>query len=178
MSEVKCPICPRERNRSSFFYWKYDAIYCAVMIDVATYRRLGPPWTESWGQHFESDPFQRFSSTECSICYDQLTATDSATLIPCQHRYHAKCVASYFVGLERGNLTQNVQGCPAKCPECRREVEEVYTTAKFIGRSEWKRLRGPSGLVKIDFSEYDPLQYTYTGESQEYSPWVEMLIDL
>jgi hypothetical protein len=181
-SEVTCPRCQTEwSKRSSFFYWRYSDTYPAVLLDVLTYRLLGLPWTTSWERrfdpmyaHFSDNASELVLQSGCQSCHQdfEFKVKDIAVLLPCRHMFHATCIAQYFVTLERGNVRARTDGKPAECLLCQTEVEGVFTAATRISRVEWKRvLSNNYGLIKIDFSRYHSLPYTYTTHSQDYNRW-------
>jgi hypothetical protein len=54
-------------------------------------------------------------TSDCAICFEELTATTGHSVLGCGHTFHLRCVVAWF----------QEQECASSCPCCRREVGEL-----------------------------------------------------
>ena len=62
--------------------------------------------------------------TECSICFDEITASTGSTTLSCGHVFHFGCIAKWF-------LNADEQG-PSTCALCRKEMAPIEDVKKYF----------------------------------------------
>ncbi|KAI0526171.1 hypothetical protein F5B22DRAFT_146112 [Xylaria bambusicola] len=127
----------------SFFYFSYSDVYRFVMIDATDFLSNGIPWARGpW-----TDPFCAIPEDEelsCSICAER-SGMENMNIrfvaTPCTHYFHAGCLGEWFKHqdpMRRGRTT---------CPMCRRQVDKVWTTARWWHKDEWLMPTNSSNVV-------------------------------
>lgn len=64
------------------------------------------------------------SSCECSICFDDITASTGSTTLSCGHVFHFSCIAKWFVN--------SCGESASTCALCRKEMGETEDLAKDL----------------------------------------------
>jgi len=68
---------------------------------------------------------------ECAICYGEITK--SKIELSCSHRFHIKCLTTWFKSQSEQHINQT-------CPCCRHEVEDVEEVP-MVDKTEHERFR-------------------------------------
>lgn len=98
----------------------------------------------------------------CCICMDSINTREKATLVPCNHQYHKKCIDQWF-GTARSNRN---------CSYCRTSTSQMRHSFKPDGKFETETVRAPNNPVRrqIRFLMYiaTPQVYMYSLVTESY----------